>query len=108
MRRLSADWILLLISLTITAPSNGAAMAPCEALHEFGLTPGFTKQQLKKAYRKRSFETHPDKPGGSHEAQTRVQKAHALLSEQPVNALECNKERPLRDRTAVLIGGTAV
>lgn len=36
---------------------------------------------IKRAYRKRSSESHPDKEGGSHEAQQAVNVAYAILSD---------------------------
>jgi len=34
-----------------------------------------TKEQLKRSFRQRAFETHPDRPGGSHEAFLAVTRA---------------------------------
>ncbi len=40
---------------------------------ELGVTLPCTAGELKRAFKKRAFETHPDRPGGSHEAFLRVQ-----------------------------------
>jgi hypothetical protein len=34
------------------------------------------EEQVRQAYRRRAFETHPDRPGGSHEAFLAVRRAH--------------------------------
>ena len=46
-----------------------------------GLAQDFTKSELKRAYRRRSLQNHPDKKGGSDEAFQRVGAAHACLSD---------------------------
>ena len=54
-------------------------MTRSEALRELGLNTGFSEKELKSAYRKKSFETHPDK-GGSNEDFIRVAEAFDVLS----------------------------
>jgi hypothetical protein len=41
-----------------------------------GLRADCTEEQVKRAYRVRAFDTHPDRPGGSHEAFLAVRRAH--------------------------------
>jgi hypothetical protein len=50
-----------------------------EAMALFKLVEPFTTEDLKKAYRKAAFETHPDRAGGSHERFLRVGAAYELL-----------------------------
>ena len=59
-------------------------MSRYQAIRELGLvhqtsSHGITPEELKKAYRKRCMETHPDK-GGSHEEFIRVSEAYEILS----------------------------
>lgn len=46
-----------------------------------GIPPDADAAAIKRAYRKRSSESHPDKAGGSHEAQQAVNVAYAVLSD---------------------------
>lgn len=41
-----------------------------------GLSLGCDEEQVRRAYRRLVFETHPDRPGGSHEAFLAVRLAH--------------------------------
>jgi hypothetical protein len=55
-----------------------------EARVVLGLPPGFTGDELKRAYRRAASENHPDR-GGSTEQMVLVNQAHALLStHQPI------------------------
>jgi hypothetical protein len=57
-----------------------------EARVVLGLPPGFTGDELKRAYRRAASENHPDR-GGSTEQMVLVNQAHALLStHQPIEA----------------------
>lgn len=47
---------------------------------ELGLKPDASDDDVKSAYRSRSKAVHPDKPGGSHEAQSKVNRAYEILS----------------------------
>jgi hypothetical protein len=55
--------------------------APVSAWALLGLTPGATLAELKRAYRQRALETHPDQGGESAQFQ-RVQRAYEKLSAQ--------------------------
>lgn len=46
-----------------------------------GVRKDATPEQIKRAYRKRAKETHPDKPGGDKEAFQKLASAYALLSD---------------------------
>lgn len=46
---------------------------------EMGVPPDFTDQQLKKAYRARALEVHPDRPGGDGERMRLIIEAHGVL-----------------------------
>jgi curved DNA-binding protein CbpA len=50
-----------------------------QALKLLGLKPNFTKQELKKAYRRLSKQYHPDVSGGSDEKFRRLTEAVKLL-----------------------------
>jgi hypothetical protein len=56
----------------------------CAAAQELGLELPCTAQDIARAFRRLAFKTHPDRPGGSHEAFLR---AKALFRE-AVDALE--------------------
>ncbi|HEX5661235.1 MAG TPA: J domain-containing protein [Polyangiales bacterium] len=57
------------------------APAPVSAWELRGLAPGATLSELKRAYRQRALETHPDQGGESEQFQ-RVQRAYEKLSAQ--------------------------
>jgi DnaJ family protein A protein 2 len=46
-----------------------------------GLERGATEEEIRKAYKRRSLETHPDRPGGSKEEFQAVNEANAILSD---------------------------
>jgi DnaJ family protein A protein 2 len=46
-----------------------------------GLERGATEEEIRKAYKRRSLETHPDRPGGSKEEFQAVNEANAVLSD---------------------------
>jgi curved DNA-binding protein CbpA len=48
---------------------------------ELGVAKDASKADIKRAYRKRARETHPDKPGGDKEAFQKVSLAYALLTD---------------------------
>lgn len=57
---------VLSVEKVVTAPAFPWAA-------ELGVTLPCSAAELKRAFRKRAFETHPDRPGGSHEEFLRVQ-----------------------------------
>lgn len=61
--------------------SSPATMSRDDALAILGFSAGSTPTvaELKKAYRKKALETHPDKPGGSAEAFRTLTEAYELL-----------------------------
>ncbi|HEY6878428.1 MAG TPA: J domain-containing protein [Polyangiales bacterium] len=61
--------------------SGPRATAPVSAWALLGLSPGATLAELKRAYRQRALETHPDQ-GGNAEAFQRVQRAYEKLAAQ--------------------------
>ena len=56
-------------------------MSRREALKELQISSPFTPKELRTAYRQRSLETHPDKPGGSEQSFLRVAAAYSLLGD---------------------------
>ena len=48
---------------------------------DLGVRKDATPDEIKRAYRKRARDTHPDKPGGDKEHFQKVAKAYALLSD---------------------------
>ncbi len=62
-------------------PIRPRAPAPMSAWALLGLAPGATLGELKRAYRQRALETHPDQ-GGEAEQFQRVQRAYEKLSAQ--------------------------
>ena len=58
-----------------------SAPAPVSAWAQLGLAPGATLSELKRAYKRRALETHPDQ-GGEAEQFQRVQRAYEKLSAQ--------------------------
>jgi hypothetical protein len=62
-------------------PEPRRAPAPVSAWALLGLAPGATLAELKRAYRQRALETHPDQGGESEQFQ-RVQRAYEKLSAQ--------------------------
>jgi curved DNA-binding protein CbpA len=92
----AAAVIVLLLSCSImvvggdatTTNGSKSITTRSEALRELGLfrstttsadTPVITAAEIKAAYRQRSLETHPDKPGGSASAFVRVSQAYEFL-----------------------------
>lgn len=72
----------------VAAPSEKPAQ-PLSAWQTLGLEPGSAHDEIKKAYRQRALETHPDR-GGEASAFRAVQKAFEKLSGEP------KKPRPRR------------
>jgi hypothetical protein len=62
-------------------PVPRAAPTPVSAWAQLGLAPGATLSELKRAYKRRALETHPDQ-GGETEQFQRVQRAYEKLSAQ--------------------------
>lgn len=76
-------WLLFFMVIATTLFPAVLAMTRSEALRELGLKPSSKKptdKDIKKAYRKRSLETHPDK-GGSSEEFVRVAEAYQVLTD---------------------------
>ena len=72
--------ILFFTFILLNFSSTVLAMTRREALRELGLSSSSASEaEIKKAYRKRSLETHPDK-GGSNEEFVRVAEAYQLLT----------------------------
>ena len=65
----------------VAAPSQKPA-PPLSAWQTLGLEPGSDHEEIKKAYRQRALETHPDR-GGEASAFRAVQKAYEKLSGAP-------------------------
>lgn len=55
-----------------------SSWGPSECMRVFGLNPGFTQAELKKAWRAAALKHHPDQ-GGSHEAFIRMKQAYEFL-----------------------------
>ncbi|QLG63370.1 J domain-containing protein [Halorarum salinum] len=60
------------------SPAAGTGMPVREAYRELGLSPGASRGDVKRAYRERVKETHPDS-GGDEEAFKRVNRAYDAL-----------------------------
>ena len=56
-----------------------ALPAPSSPWDELGLQPGASEEEIEAAYRQKAKTAHPDRPGGSHEAMTRLNEARAAL-----------------------------
>jgi len=59
---------------------NGITNNTMSKYHDIlGLKPGATEEEVKKAYRKKAIETHPDK-GGNEEEFKKVTEAYEILT----------------------------
>ena len=56
-----------------------ALPAPASPWDVLGLNPGASEAEIEAAYRQKAKAVHPDRPGGSHEAMTRLNEARATL-----------------------------
>lgn len=63
------------------APTSSPSLSTEQAYRTLGLEPGADREEIKRAYRQRVKEVHPDTDTGSEEAFKRVNKAYELLSE---------------------------
>jgi hypothetical protein len=62
--------------------AEAAAMAAIDHYHILGLRRNFTREELVQTYHRASVTLHPDRPGGSHVAFTRVGAAYDCLVDQ--------------------------
>ncbi len=53
--------------------------APASPWDVLGLKPDATEEEIEAAYRQKAKSAHPDRPGGSHEAMTRLNEARAAV-----------------------------
>ena len=63
------------------APRTSPSLSPDEAYRTLGLDPGADDEAVKRAYRERVKEVHPDTDTGNEEAFKKVNRAYELLSE---------------------------
>lgn len=61
-------------------PSPSPSLSTEQAYRTLGLEPGADREEIKRAYRKRVKEVHPDTDTGSEEAFKKVNRAYELLS----------------------------
>ncbi|HQY63799.1 MAG TPA: J domain-containing protein [Polyangiaceae bacterium] len=75
-----------------TAPNDAARANPRSVWETLGVPPSASEEEVKRAYRQRALETHPDR-GGDAEAFRAVQRAYEVASGRKAKAARRPKRR---------------
>ena len=73
-----------------------------KAIQILDLSHNFSINQLKKSYRKKSLESHPDRQGGSHEKFIKINEAYIFLSNHHINNINNNNNNNQNNKISII------